>query len=164
MCRRLAQTSGLFGNVKPLPARSGADLHPISRACMGYHLWSLAGLRPTHSASRSSSAPSRQGSWFRPSAVLTGGSLASGQSETASDIYGLRGFIGAEYACFAHYPRVFGGCAAPLYITGAREALRSPPGRAQHRQTRANQGISHKRDHSASSCICLQTVVYLRQA
>ena len=24
--------------------KSGADLHPISRACMGYHLWSLAGL------------------------------------------------------------------------------------------------------------------------
>jgi hypothetical protein len=24
--------------------RAGADLHPISRACMGYHLWSLAGL------------------------------------------------------------------------------------------------------------------------
>ena len=24
--------------------RSGSDLHPIARACMGYHLWALAGL------------------------------------------------------------------------------------------------------------------------
>ena len=23
-----------------------ADLHPITRACMGFHLWSLAGLGP----------------------------------------------------------------------------------------------------------------------
>lgn len=60
------------------------DLHPISRACMGYHLWGLAGLRQQGDGSEAAITAARiaagdgKGAVFAPLAMGGAGGLRAG--------------------------------------------------------------------------------------
>ncbi len=65
---------------------TGADLHPISRACMCYHLWSLVGLRPHSETPEAAVTAARiaaeeaSGAIFVPLAMGGAGGLRGGGS------------------------------------------------------------------------------------
>ena len=69
--------------------RSVADLHPITRACMGYHLWALAGLSPTGDRLEAAVTAARiavgdaKGAVFAPLAMGGAGALRSGGDPAA---------------------------------------------------------------------------------
>ena len=79
-----------------------ADLHPISRACMGFHLWSLAGLGQQGDRTEAAVTAARiaasegKGAVFAPLAMGGAGGLRSGGSPNERLI---RWLDGMETAC-----------------------------------------------------------------
>lgn len=77
----------------------GADLHPITRACMGFHLWSLAGLGDRMEAAVTAArigASEGKGAVFAPMAMGGAGGLRAGGLPTGRL---ARWLDGMEVAC-----------------------------------------------------------------
>jgi hypothetical protein len=84
------------------------DLHPITRACMGFHLWNLAGLgqhsdgmEAAVTAARISASDGR-GAVFRPLAMGGAGGLRAGGSQTVRLARWLDGMETASLTAMRH--------------------------------------------------------------
>lgn len=99
------------GEAEPFADRAGgwldlmaqaADLHPISRACMGFHLWSLSGLGQHGDRMEAAVTAARiaasegKGAVFAPLAIGGAGGLRSGGSPAERLV---RWIDGMETAC-----------------------------------------------------------------
>jgi len=135
----------LADSAEPLRDRAGSwidlmgaarDLHPISRACMGYHLWSLAGLGQhgdrieaavTAARIAASEAPEPQdGAVFAPLAMGGAGGLRAGGPPATRLARWLDGMDSATLKAMRHLDDIEAWSARAETVMGVRSG-RTPP-------------------------------------
>lgn len=112
--------------------QSAAGLHPISRACMGYHLWALAGLgqqgdrlEAAVTAARVAASEGR-GAVFAPLAMGGAGGLRAGGSPADRLSRWLDGMDSAALTAMRHLDQIEGWAARAESIM-ARQSGKTPP-------------------------------------
>lgn len=92
--------------------QSGGTLHPVTRACMGFHLWALAGLGQTGDRLEAAVTAARiaasegQGAVFAPLAMGGAGGLRAGGAPSARLARWLEGMDSALLTAMRHLDQI----------------------------------------------------------
>jgi hypothetical protein len=106
-----------------------ADLHPITRACMGFHLWSLAGLGQQGDRLEAAVTAGRiaasdgQGAVFAPLAMGGAGGLRAGRAPTDRLVRWLDGMENAVLSAMRHLDDI------EAWVAGAQARMTQLSGR-----------------------------------